>query len=692
MSVAIDIGGTFTDIIFCEKNRGVFWSAKIPSNPNNPEIPFIDGLTRVLQLARKDISEVDVLIHGTTIVTNALLEGNLARVGLLVTQGFRDLLEIGRQQRPSLYDLTKDRMPPLIHRDCVMEIQERISSNKKIILPLDKKQAVTQIKTLKKQNLDGLAIALLFSFYNPKHEKILKKLAHKLFDKRFIFLSSQVSPEFREFERTSTTVIAAAVAPRVVNYLHAIQTKLKYQKREQVNLRIMHSGGGTLSTYEAKKRPHTLIESGPAAGLIGAAHLAKTLNLSRVLAFDMGGTTAKAGMILNGKLQYSQEYEVGGEFHHGGRQKGSGYPVRTPMIDVVECGAGAGSIAWIDSGGHLKVGPQSAGAVPGPACYGKGGKNPTVTDAHLILGRLSADNFLGGEMPLYPKISEMAIKRTICIPLDMHLEEAAAGILAIVNANMTRILRLISVARGYDPRNFTLIAYGGAGPLHATELAESMSISHVVIPPLPGLFSTIGLLYTDMNIDFVKTVMIPLTRISSLNKILIRLNKQAEAWFENNNVTSKKRKISVSADLRYYHQNYELSLPFPGSILSKNDIQQIQTAFHKMHTKIYGYSASGENIKVVNLRLRATKLQSKPRMPKLNFTGNLLDGNRIRTRPVWFKNKEFKCRVYERSMLPAGFTFNGPAVVQEKESTTLVGPNWNLQVDPLGNLHMLHCK
>lgn len=692
MSVAIDIGGTFTDIIFCEKNRGVFWSAKIPSNPNNPEIPFIDGLTRVLQLARKDISEVDVLIHGTTIVTNALLEGNLARVGLLVTQGFRDLLEIGRQQRPSLYDLTKDRMPPLIHRDCVMEIQERISSNKKIILPLDKKQAVTQIKTLKKQNLDGLAIALLFSFYNPKHEKILKKLAHKLFDKRFIFLSSQVSPEFREFERTSTTVIAAAVAPRVVNYLHAIQTKLKYQKRKQVNLRIMHSGGGTLSTYEAEKRPHTLIESGPAAGLIGAAHLAKTLNLSRVLAFDMGGTTAKAGMILNGKLQYSQEYEVGGEFHHGGRQKGSGYPVRTPMIDVVECGAGAGSIAWIDSGGHLKVGPQSAGAVPGPACYGKGGKNPTVTDAHLILGRLSADNFLGGEMPLYPKISERAIKQTICIPLDMHLEEAAAGILAIVNANMTRILRLISVARGYDPRNFTLIAYGGAGPLHATELAESMSISHVVIPLLPGLFSTIGLLYTDMNIDFVKTVMIPLTRISSLNKILIRLNKQAEAWFENNNVTSKKRKISVSSDLRYYHQNYELSLPFPGSILSKNDIQQIQTAFHEMHTKIYGYSASGENIQVVNLRLRATKLQSKPRMPKLNFTRNLLDGNRIRTRPVWFKNKEFKCRVYERSMLPAGFTFNGPAVVQEKESTTLVGPNWNLQVDPLGNLHMLHCK
>jgi N-methylhydantoinase A len=692
MSVAIDIGGTFTDIIFCEKNRSVFWSAKIPSNPNNPEIPFIDGLTRVLQLARKDISEVDVLIHGTTIVTNALLEGNLARVGLLVTQGFRDLLEIGRQQRPSLYDLTKDRMPPLIHRDCVKEIKERISSNKKIILPLDKKQAVTQIKTLKKQNLDVLAIALLFSFYNPKHEKILKKLAHKLFDKRFIFLSSQVSPEFREFERTSTTVIAAAVAPRVVNYLNAIQTKLKYQKRKQVNLRIMHSGGGTLSTYEAKKRPHTLIESGPAAGLLGAAHLAKTLNLSRVLAFDMGGTTAKAGMILNGKLQYSQEYEVGGEFHHGGRQKGSGYPVRTPMIDVVECGAGAGSIGWIDSGGHLKVGPQSAGAVPGPACYGKGGKNPTVTDAHLILGRLSADNFLGGEMPLYPKISERAIKRTICIPLDMHLEEAAAGILAIVNANMTRILRLISVARGYDPRNFTLIAYGGAGPLHATELAESMSISQVVIPLMPGLFSTLGLLYADMNIDFVKTVMIPLTRISSLNKILIRLNKQAEAWFENNNVTSKKRKISVSADLRYYHQNYELSLPFPGSILSKNDIQQIQTAFHEMHTKIYGYSAYVENIQVVNLRLRATKLQSKPRMPKLNFTGNLLDGNRIRTRPVWFKNKEFKCRVYERSMLPAGFTFNGPAVVQEKESTTLVGPNWNLQVDPLGNLRMLHCK
>jgi len=692
MSVAIDIGGTFTDIILYEKNCGVFWSAKIPSNPENPETPFIEGLVHVLELAGKKIKEVDTLTHGTTVVTNALLEGNLAKVGLLVTNGFRDLLEIGRQQRPSLYDLKKDRKTPLVPRYCVREIKERISSNKKIILPLDKEHATAQIKALKKLNIEVLAISLLFSFHNPKHEKLLKKLAQKFFDKRHIFLSSQVSPEFREFERTSTTVIAAAVAPRVVNYLKAIKIKLKDQGLEQFKLRIMHSGGGTSSTFEAEKQPHTLIESGPAAGLVGAAYLSKTLNLERIVAFDMGGTTAKAGVILKGKLQYSSEYEVSGEFHHGGRQKGSGYPVRTPMIDMVECGAGAGSIAWIDSGGHLKVGPQSAGAVPGPACYGKGGKNPTVTDAHVVLGRLSADKFLGGEMPLHPTISEEVLKRNICIPLSKRLEEAATGVLAIANASMLRLLRLISVARGYDPRNFTLMAYGGAGPLHATELAESMSISRIIIPLMPGLFSTLGLFYTDTNMDFVETAMMSLTRIASLNRILARLNKQAKVWFEKNNVASKERKIRVSAGLRYLRQNYELNLLFPGPELSKDDTQQIHVRFHEAHAKTYGFSAPGENIEVVNLRLRAIKLQPKPEMPKLNVPGSILDEDQVRTRPVWLNNKKFKCRIYERSILPAGFSINGPAVIQEKESTTLVGPDWNLQVDKLGNLRMRYRK
>jgi len=457
MRIAIDTGGTFTDVVFYDRHEAAFWSAKVSSNPDNPEIPFAKALNKVLKHSQKSFHDMDELVHGTTIVTNALLEGKTAKVGLLVTHGFRDLLEIGRQHRPNLYDLTVDRKPPLVSRDCVKEVKERITSTKKILVRLDIDEAKNQIRALEKNNTEVLAIALLFSFLNPKHENELEKLAQKAFPKRFIFCSSQVSPEFREYERASTTAICATVAPKVINYLQALEKNLKKEKSDRGNLRIMHSGGGTLNPDEAERYPHTLIESGPAAGIIGASFLAKSLNLKKVLSFDMGGTTAKAGIILKGKLQYSQEYEVGGEFHHAGRQRGSGYPIRTPMIDVVECGAGAGSIAWIDHGGHLKVGPQSAGADPGPACYGKGSTHPTVTDAHVTLGRISPDAFLGGEMPLYPEHSREAIMRNISKPLNMPLKKAANGILSVVNANMLRILRLISVARGHDPRDFILM-------------------------------------------------------------------------------------------------------------------------------------------------------------------------------------------------------------------------------------------
>lgn len=688
MNIAIDTGGTFTDIILYDMKKSIFWTDKIPSNPENPENPFIDGLIRILKLSGHSKNEANNLIHGTTIVTNSIIEGNVAKVGLLVTEGFRDLLEIGRQQRPDLYDLKKGRKASLVRRDLVGEIRERVSSNKKVILPLDKKQSLAQIKTLKKKNIDTLAISLLFSFYHPIHERILEKLAQKMFDKRHVFISSRISPEFREFERTSTTVIAAAVAPKVVNYISSIRTKLSAQVMDHVRMRIMHSGGGTLETIEAEERPHALIESGPAAGVVGAAYLSKKLNLNQVLAFDMGGTTAKVGMVLKGKLQYSQEYEVGGEFHHAGRQRGSGYPVRSPMIDIVECGAGAGSIAWIDEGGHLKVGPQSAGADPGPACYGKGGENPTVADAHVILGRLRKENFLGGKLPIYPDLSEKVIKRNICVPFNIKPVKAALGILSIANTNMLRILRLISIARGYDPRDFALMAYGGAGPLHATELAEMISINHVVIPFMPGLFSSFGLLCTELSTDFVETIMIPITRIGSFNKAITRLKKKADVWFEQNGVIIKARKMEVRADLRYSHQNHELNISLPHLSLTKNDIQIIQKRFHKAHTKAYGHYAPDDKIQIVNLRLRAIKHYTKPRLPNLDAKSKLPVAKNAKTRLVWFKEGRLACQVFKRSTLTSGFRGTGPAVIEEKESTTLIRIGWDFQVDRFGNLHI----
>jgi N-methylhydantoinase A len=686
MSIAIDTGGTFTDVVFYDEHKKLFWSAKVSSNPDNPEIPFIEGLNKVLKRAQRSLAARDDLVHGTTIVTNALLEEKTAKVGLLVTKGFRDLLEIGRQHRPNLYDFTIDRKPPLVSRECIREVKERITSDKKILQSLDIENAEKQIKALKKINIEVLAFALLFSFLNPKHEKKLEKLAQKEFPKKYVFCSSQVSPEFREYERASTTVISAAVAPTVINYIQALENNLKKERSNQGILRIMHSGGGTFNPYEAMRYPHNLIESGPAAGLIGASYLAKRLNRKKVIAFDMGGTTAKAGIILKGTLQFSQEYEVGGEFHHAGRQRGSGYPIRTPMIDVVECGAGAGSIAWIDHGGHLKVGPQSAGADPGPACYGKGGENPTVTDAHVILGRISADSFIGGEMPLYPQYSRETITRNIGKPLNKPLEKAAAGILSVANASMLRILRLVSVARGHDPRGFTLMAYGGAGPLHATELAEKMSIRHVIIPQMAGLFSTLGLLFADTKKDFVKTTMLPLTRRAFLNKTLYRLTTQADAWFEQNDVPLKLRKITFSADLRYFNQNYELNLPLLSQVIMKEDIPTIRDRFHEKHANTYGHSSPQEKIQVVNLRLRATKLNPKPIWPKLFYSNNTSNKRQFKSRPVFLEGKEYECHIYERALLPIGIKIIGPAIIQEKESTILVGHRWSFKVDKMGNI------
>jgi N-methylhydantoinase A len=691
MRVAIDTGGTFTDIILYDEKSDDFCLAKIPSHPENPESPFIEGLLKVLKIAEKNLREVKEIRHGTTLVTNALLEGKTAKVGLLVTKGFRDLLEIGRQQRPSLYDLTKERLTPLVPRDCVLEITERVSSEGKVITPLDEVNAQIQIADfIKKKRIHALAVSLLFSFFHPEHERALEKLAQKKINPRFIFLSSQVSPEFREFERTSTTVVAAAVAPGILSYLRSIQDELSDKASPHYHLGIMHSGGGILNTEEAEKRPHTLIESGPAAGVIGAAHLARWLNLDRAIAFDMGGTSAKAGMILDGKLQFSQEYEVGGELHHGGRQRGNGYPIRTPMIDVVECGAGAGSVAWIDKGGHLKVGPHSAGAEPGPACYGKGGADPTVTDAHLVLGRITADKFLGGEMALYPKLSEKAIKRKISHPLNLTLEEAASGILDIANASMLRILRLLSVMRGHDPRDFTLIAYGGAGPLHATELAEMMSIKHIIIPRIPGFFSTLGLFYANLNTDFVETAMIHLTTPNALNRIISRLQKQADAWFKQNEVSPRQKRIKISADIRYSNQSHELNLPLPETALIMKDMLSLQKEFHKIHAKTYGLSSPGESIQIVNVRLRAIKLLPRHEMPAYDSPGSSAVKEPKKRQTVWIKNEKWDCPFYERSRLRRGERIEGPAVIQENESTTLVMPGWHLRVDKSGNLHIQH--
>jgi N-methylhydantoinase A len=417
--------------------------------------------------------------------------------------------------------------------------------------------------------------------------------------------------------------------------------------------------------------------------------LAQTLGLERVIGFDMGGTTAKAGLVLDGHPLYATECEVGGEMHHAGRARSNGYPLRFPMIDMAECGAGAGSIAWIDSGGHLKVGPKSAGADPGPACYGKGGDRPTVTDAYLVLGYLDPGSFLGGDMSLEPQLAAQALHEHVCKPMNLNLQEAALGVVTIANANMLRILRLVSIERGHDPRDFTLVAYGGAGPLHATMLAEKLAIRRVIVPRIPGLFSALGLLNADVTTDFVETLMVTLTpeNLDSLNAALDRLSAKADAWFQRISVPGEKHVIRVSADLRYLRQNYELGISLPGAHISLEDVATIQTQFHEAHTTEYGHSTPGETIQVVYMRLRAVKPLPKPKLNPLgDDTRGTVSAASDESRYVWFPGGQMQCQVYQRDDLTAGHTLEGPAIIQEKEATTLVERQWCLRVDQFGNL------
>lgn len=700
MRAAIDVGGTFTDVLLFDECCGALWPVKVPSAPKDLTEAFFCGLEAAFSMAEAKPSQLHFLVHGTTIVTNALLEGQTSRVGLIVTKGFRDLLEIGRQRRPYLYDLMADRLAPLVPRERVKEVCERIGPHGKAIVSLDEKQSLRQIHSLREARIDTLAISLLFSFMNQDHELRLKELALESFPHSFIFLSSQVSPEFREYERTSTTVVSASVAPQVVTYLEKIQEGLNARKFQKSHLIIMHSGGGMLPPEEVVKRPHTMIESGPAAGVIAAGQLSQILGLKKVISFDMGGTTAKASVVLNGRLQYTTDYEVGGEIHQGFFPGENGYPVRFPMVDIAECGAGASSIAWVDRGRHLKVGPRSAGADPGPACYGKGGQQPTVTDSYLELGYLRSDSFLGGKINLKPDLSRQAIQKYLSDPLNMPLKEAAAGVFNTVNANMLRILRLVSVARGLDPKEFSIIAYGGAGPLHATTLAEELGIKQVIIPRFPGFFSALGLLYADMSIDFIQTLMRPLTEenLNAINAALAQLENQAQSWFKRIGALSRSCKIHLSGDMRYLRQNYELKISLPNPPLSRADISLIQKRFHKAHEHAYSHHTSSEPIQVVSLRLKAVKTLPKPNFPPIQQASPKDKVPRLRTQTVWsrIKNSQnchvqpMKCPVFSRNSLKAGHSLKGPAIIQEKESTTFAGPDWSLYVSRIGDLILSH--
>ncbi|HYB42552.1 MAG TPA: hydantoinase/oxoprolinase family protein [Candidatus Methylomirabilis sp.] len=693
--VGIDIGGTFTDAAFADERTGRLRVVKVPTTPAEPARGFLSALERGLAEEGAGGEALALVVHATTVATNAIIEGKTARVGMLITEGFRDVLEIGRQIRSRLYDVHLSKPRPLIPRRWSLGVSERLDSDGRVLVPLDEEQVRRAVRALAAEGVEALVICLLHSYLNPAHERAAAAIAREEAPGLFLSVSCEVCPEFREYLRASTAAVNAAVTPLVTRYLGALESELG-RIGVGAPFYVMQSSGGVMTARSAKERPVYMLESGPAAGVIVASALGSAAGHPDVISFDMGGTTAKVGLVREARPRLAPEFEVGAQaISPLGEGRGGGYPVRTPVIDLVEVGAGGGSEAWIDAGGGLRVGPRSAGAVPGPACYGQGGAVPTITDANLLLGRLNPEFFLGGEIRLDPEAGRGAVSRVIGAPLRMDPVVAAAGIIEIANAHMIAAMRLVSVQRGYDPREFVLVAFGGAGPLHANALAAELRVRTVLIPPSPGIASALGLLLTDIRHDLVATrrQRLDATSPDALNAVFADFAAQAGSALDRDGVPAARRRIERSVDLRYHGQSHELAVPVPAEPLDAAALGQIRRAFDEAHARAYGYAAAEDAVELVNVRLTGVGLTPPLTRPELAVGERDATAAVKGARPVWFRETSgfADCAVVDRSRLLAGNVVAGPAVVEEMDATSVIHPGWEAAVDPHGNLLLRPC-
>jgi N-methylhydantoinase A len=655
----VDTGGTFTDLVLFQE--GKLRVHKVFSTPHDPSQAILEGLQELGALPR-----LRTLVHGSTVATNAVLEGKGARTGLITTAGFRDVLEIGRQTRPSLYNLRVQKVPPLVPRARRVEVRERLNERGEVLLPLDEGSLEEALATLAREEVEAVAVVLLFSFANPAHEQRVAEAARRR--GWYVSASAEVLPEFREYERTSTLVLNAYVGPLIDRYLGQLERALP----AGTGLRIMQSNGGSISSAMARREAARTLLSGPAAGVVGARFVARASGIERLIALDIGGTSTDVALV-DGAITETTDGRIGG------------YPTKLPMIDIHTVGAGGGSLAWFDLGGALRVGPRSAGAVPGPAAYGRGGTEATVTDAHVVLGRLLPEAFLGGSMRLDVAQARQALA-TVAARLGASLEEAALGIVRIANANMEAAIRLISVERGLDPRHFTLVAFGGAGPLHACELAAALSIPRVLIPAAPGVLSALGMLVADVLKDYVRTLMVPIeqeTAQAAIEAALASLEEQGRADLLAEGFAAEQIQIERYLDLRYVGQSYELTVPFGG------DCARAAQQFHLAHERRFGYSDPNEPVQVVNVRLKARGLVEPPVLERQPLQPEALVAP-LERRQVIFAGERgpqaLEAAVYAREALLPGTQFGGPAIVTQYDTTTVVPPGWRARVDGVGNL------
>ncbi len=674
--IGIDIGGTFTDFCVLDEQGGEVFNAKVLSTPAD----LTQGVMRALDDFLGDgrlPDDVSFLFHATTIATNALLERKGAKTWLLITEGFTGVYETPElgEVRSGTYDyLCYPKPPMLVPQRESIQIPERMDFRGNVLKPLDEAETRRRLEQLRGSGVEAVAICLIFSFMNPTHEQRLRELVAEVVPEAQVYLSSETLPQIREYPRLTTTVVNAYVAPVVNRYIHRLEEALR-SRRIMRPLYIMQSNGGSLTGGALRSIPVRMIESGPAAGVLGAAHIGRMTGHLKVLSFDMGGTTAKAGIIEDGEPRIVARFQAGD------------FLVSTPSLDLVEIGAGGGSIAWIDKSGMLKVGPQSAGADPGPACYPDGGSLPTVTDADVMLGWLNPDFFVGGKFSLDARAAAQAITRHIAEPLRLEPIQAASGIIKIVSSGMVEALRLVTVSRGEDPREYILVAFGGAGPVHAALLAEELKIPRVLVPASPGVHSAVGLLVSDLKRDYVQTHFAELDQVDvrDVQQRFEAMEAVAQHEFESQGIAPERIIHERAVDLRYSIQKYELPVPVTRGDLKEGAKQEWRRMFDEIHEKHFGSRAEDQKVELVNYRLTTKVLVPKPAVAESAMGGENSDAAIKARRRAYFDGWHV-CPIYDREKLLCGNRLRGPAIIEQMDSTTVVHPGQSAHIDRFGNI------
>ncbi|MRG84844.1 hydantoinase/oxoprolinase family protein [Salinibacillus xinjiangensis] len=682
--LGVDVGGTFTDLILINEDEGNSYVHKVPSTPQDPSEGVIKGVYEISKIASTKLNEIDQFFHGTTVATNIVLEHNGANVGMITTDGFRDILHIARHKRPYNFSLYQD-LPwqsyPLVKRRNRLTVSERITSDGDVLTPLDEVKTREQIKKLKEAKVDAIAVCFLFSFKNSTHENRVKEIIEEEYPDVFLSISNEILPQYREYERFSTVALNAFVGPKTSNYIKKLKTNLK-DAGVKSNLHLMQSNGGIATSEMAAEKPINLLLSGPVAGLIGGIKAAKNSGFENVITLDIGGTSADIGVAPSGEMRMRHLLDT---------QIGQ-YNAMIPMVDIDTIGAGGGSIAYVDKGGIFRVGPQSAGADPGPACYDRGGELPTSTDANVLLGRLHPDSKLAGSMPLKPELSEWAYKKHIAEELNMDVRDAAAGALKIMTHNMVNAIEMNSVRKGYDPREFTLVATGGAGPLFACDIAEELNIPYVVIPPYPGITAAMGLLSTDITYEKVTTLWGSLSSpdTAEIKSKFKGLEDEAITTLKNDGFDLEDIVLKRVCDCRYEGQGYELRVDAPEGEIDDNWMNEVINRFHEAHEREYASQFPDQEVLAINIRVIGVGIiNSEDTESNYGNMQSVFKGAKKSHEVYFWLNDELqkvKTPIYEKNSLPVDTELNGPAIIQQKDSTTVIPPYCKSTLDKFGNI------